>query len=112
MGGLREDNSESVRTYFRSLRPSVVVMVLMAYVAPLPLAIAYDQTRSDRDSVLFWLGSGSYAFFGLVCVALVWFCHASVFAITRFDRLRELVLNEVAGPCCIRQEIAGIVHHR
>ncbi len=46
--------------------------------------------------MLFWLGSGSYAFFGLVCVALVWLCHTSVFAITRFDRLRGLVLNEGA----------------
>ena len=92
----RNSDSESVRTYFRSLRPSVVVLVLMAYVAPLLFAIAYDQTRSDRDSMLFWLGSGSYAFFGLVSLVLVWFCHTSVFAITRFDRLRGLVLNKGA----------------
>jgi hypothetical protein len=71
-------------------------LILVAYVAPLPVAIAIDQTRSDRDSMMFWLGSGSYARFGLVCLALIWLCHASVFAITRFDRLRGLVLNQGA----------------
>jgi hypothetical protein len=108
VGGLREDNSESVRTYFRSVRPSVGVLVLMAYIAPLPVAIAYDQTRSDRDSMLFWLGSGSYALFGLVCVAIVWFCHAGLFAITRFDRLRRLVLNEGADHVAFDRKSRGM----
>ena len=97
MGDLREDNTEAVREYFGALRPWVAVLVLMAYVAPLVAAIAYDRTLSDRDSMLFWLGSGSYALFGLVCVALIWFCHASVFAITRFAQLRGLVLHKGAN---------------
>lgn len=96
VGNLREDNTEAVREYIGALRPWVAVLVLMAYVAPLVAAIAYDRTRSDRDSMLFWLGSGSYARFGLVCVALVWFGHASVFAITRFARLRAFVLDKGA----------------
>jgi hypothetical protein len=96
VGGSSADNSEAIRAYFRSLRPSVAVLVLAAYVAPLPAAIAYDQTLSDRDSILFWLGSGSHAIFGLVWFALIWCCHAAVFAITRCDRLRGLVLNEGA----------------
>ncbi len=32
MSRSREDNSESVRAYFRSLRPWVVVLVVMIYV--------------------------------------------------------------------------------
>ena len=96
MGGSSADNSEAVRDYFGALRPWVAVLVLLAYVAPLLAAIGYTRTMSDRDSMLFWLGSGSYALFGLICVALVWFTHASVFAITRFDRLRAYVLHKGA----------------
>jgi hypothetical protein len=51
---------------------------------------------SHAGGLLFWAGSGSYAFFGLVWFTVIWCCHASVFAITRFDRLRGLVLNERA----------------
>jgi hypothetical protein len=96
VGGLRGDNPEAVREYLGALRPWVAILLLMAYVAPLVAAIAYARTLSDRDAMLFWLGSGSYALFGLACVSLVWFCHASVFAITRFARLRALVLNQGA----------------
>src|SRR4051812_21419881 len=96
MGGLSGENTEAVRDYFGALRPWFAVLVLLAYAAPLLAAIAYRRTMSDRESMLFWLGSGSYARFGLICVAMVWFAHASVFAITRFERLRTLVLYEGA----------------
>lgn len=92
MSGLREDNSEAVREYLRALRPWVAILVLMAYIAPLLAIIAYDQTLSARDAMLFWLGSDKYAHFGLLSLALPWISHASVFAFTRFVRFRPLVL--------------------
>jgi hypothetical protein len=96
VGRLEGDNTKAVREYLGALRPWVVVLVLMAYLAPLVAAIAYDRTLSARDSMLFWLGSGSYPLFGLVSLTLVWLCHASLYAITRFARLRALVLDKGA----------------
>jgi hypothetical protein len=88
VGGLRDDITGSVAEYFGALRPWVAVLVLLAYVPPLLAVIAYGRALLARDSMLVWLGTGSYALLCLVGVGSVWFAHASVFAATRFDRVR------------------------
>jgi ribose/xylose/arabinose/galactoside ABC-type transport system permease subunit len=95
VGGFSEDNTEAIREYFGALRPWVAVLVLMVYFVPLLAAITYNQTLSDRDSMLFWLGGDKFFFFVLVFIAFVWGSHVSVFALTRRVRGRQILL--VAG---------------
>jgi hypothetical protein len=96
LGGLMENNTEAVKEYFGALRPWVAVLVVLSYVAPFVAAIAYTRTLSERDSMLFWLGSSSYVRFGLAWFAMIWFSQALVFTITRIARLRPLFLNQGA----------------
>jgi hypothetical protein len=93
VGGLGDDDAELGREFFAALRPAVAFLLVLAYVAPLVVAIAYDWTRSERDSLFFWLGGDAYLGVCLAWLITVWSSYASIFTLTRFARLRPMLLR-------------------
>jgi hypothetical protein len=95
MDTLRDENSAWGREFFRHLRPWVSFVFLLALFAPFAGAIAYTETLSREDSMLFWIGEG-YPTVALVAISAMWSFFASVYIVTRFNRLRPLLLQEAS----------------
>jgi hypothetical protein len=83
--------------FFGALRPWISCVFVLALLVPFLAAVAYTNTLSGRDAMLFLIGGGEYASAALASIGVLWAVFAAVFILTRFGRTRPLLLKtEVA----------------
>jgi hypothetical protein len=70
----------------------VSFVFLLALLGPFAGAIAYTETLAPQASMLFWIGEG-YPTLALVAIFVMWSFFASLYILTRFYRVRPLLLK-------------------